>query len=91
MLIKIAWHNIWRNTNRSLIIVGSVAIGVWGAIFITAFMWGMSSQRIADAIENELGHIQVHHPMFLNEDKDIQYDIGNGIQLANLYRKDSMP
>lgn len=64
MLFKIAWRNIWRNHTRSLVIILAIAIGLWAAIFLLAFSWGMNEQRVREAINNEVSHFQVHHPRF---------------------------
>ncbi|MCB0430072.1 MAG: ABC transporter permease [Flavobacteriales bacterium] len=88
MMLKIAWRNIWRNRTRSLVIVGAVSVGIWAALFLIAFSWGMSAQRISDAIENQLGHFQVHHPQFRDEDQDLKYRLENGMQLAADLQRD---
>lgn len=77
MLIAIAWRNIWRNRSRSLIIIASVTIGLIAGIFILAFYNGLVEQRIRDAIETEVSHLQVHHPQFKN-DYDIRFLIPSG-------------
>jgi ABC-type lipoprotein release transport system permease subunit len=66
MLFKIAWRNIWRNPTRSLVIILAIAIGLWAAIFLLAFSYGMNEQRVREAINNEVSHFQVHHPHFKN-------------------------
>lgn len=65
MLIKIAWRNIWRHPGRSLTIIGSVTLGVWAILFLTAIYEGMIRQRVQDVISIEVSHLQVHHPAFL--------------------------
>ena len=76
MLIKVAWRNIWRNKTRSIIILATVAVGLWAGFFLMSFYNGLIEQRITSAIETEISHIQVHHPQFL-ADYDIEYFISN--------------
>jgi ABC-type lipoprotein release transport system permease subunit len=78
MLTNIAWRNIWRNRTRSLVIIGAVALGLWGGIFIMALSIGMSEQRKNDVITSQISHIQLHHLKF-KEDRDIKFTIQNGL------------
>lgn len=68
MILNIAWRNIWRNPLRSLVIIGSVMIGLWAGIFILAFFRGMINQQINTSIQQQFSHIQVHHPEFLEDE-----------------------
>ena len=90
MLLKIAWRNVWRNRVRSLLVMGAVAVGTWSALFLVAFSWGMSAQRVSEAIENELGHFQVHQPLFKSEDLDINYLLPKGLLLAKKLQKNEL-
>ena len=76
MLLQIAWRNIWRNKIRSLVVIGSVLIGVWSILFIVAFSSAMVGGYVKNAIHNETSHFQLHHPDFV-EDKDVKFDIAN--------------
>ncbi|MBN1252653.1 MAG: ABC transporter permease [Bacteroidales bacterium] len=66
----VAWRNVWRNKLRSLIIITAIAVGVFAGVFTTAFMKGMSDQRIESAIKTEISFIQLHNPKF-KEAQDI--------------------
>lgn len=77
MILRIAWRNIWRSRNRSLVIIGSIGLGIWAALFITAFYNGTMEQRIRSAIDTELAHVQLHHPAF-RDDYDLQYRLPDG-------------
>ena len=77
MLFRLSWKNIWRNKKRSLIIIGAVTIGIGSGIFLMAFYNGMIEQRVRSAIQNEVSHIQLHHPEF-RKDHDIKYYLDNG-------------
>ncbi|WP_372641604.1 ABC transporter permease [Ancylomarina sp.] len=80
MLLIIAWRNIWRNKLRSFVVIISVSLGLVGGIFSMAMMYGMINQRVQNIIENEISHIQVHHPKF-TENYEMQYVIPNAAEL----------
>ncbi len=74
MLTRIAWRNVWRNKVRSLILLCSIALGVWAGIFMLSFSWGMSIQYVNLAIKGQISHIQMHQPEF-KQDRKITYTI----------------
>ncbi len=76
MLLKIAWRNIWRSRTRSLVVIGAIAVGVWAVIFLISFSTGMVSSYVNSTIQNQLSHIQLHHPDF-SKDHDIKFGINN--------------
>ena len=59
--VKIAWRNIWRTPMRSLIVIGSIVLGIWAGIFVIAFCYGLNTQRTVNRIESAVSHIQIHH------------------------------
>jgi len=80
MLLIIAWRNIWRNKLRSFVVIVSVSLGLVGGIFSMAMMYGMINQRVQNIIENEISHMQIHHPKF-TENYEMQYVVPNAIEL----------
>ncbi len=76
MIYKIAWQNIWRNKTRSLVVIGAIILGVWAVIFLSGISVGMGQSYIDNAIENEISHIQIHHPEF-QEDNDPKFLIND--------------
>lgn len=64
MLFSISWRNIWRNKVRSLVIIFSIALGIFAGLSATAFMKGLAEQRIQKVIKTELSYIQVHREGF---------------------------
>ena len=74
MLSIISWRNVWRNRSRSMILIGSIALGIWGGTFIMAFSWGMSIQYVNIAIQGQISHIQLHNPGF-KKDKKVGFTI----------------
>lgn len=69
MIIAVAWRNIWRNKMRSLVIISAITLGIFAGVFSTAFMKGMSDQRIETAIKSEVSHIQIHREDYRKQDK----------------------
>lgn len=74
MLFIIAWRNLWRSRARSLIIIVSVALGMWAGTFINAIYFGMGKSRMRIAIDHEVSHIQIHHPKF-GDDQEAKYSM----------------
>ncbi|MBT8114883.1 MAG: ABC transporter permease [Arenicella sp.] len=66
-LCLLAWRNLWRNHRRTLIMVAAVAVGVWAMIFMTALMRGMVEDMLRRGIQQLPGHVQLHHPKFLDD------------------------
>lgn len=64
MLISISWRNIWRNKVRSLVIIFSIALGIFSGVIAGAFFKGMADQRIQKVIKTELSYVQIHNPGF---------------------------
>lgn len=73
MIPQIAWRNIWRNRTRSLVIIASVALGLWAGIFIMALSFGMTEERKDKLINEQLSHIQLHEPAFTDNQELAQY------------------
>lgn len=88
MIISIAWRNIWRNPMRSLVIIGSVMIGLWAGIFILAFFRGMTNEQINTTISQQLSHLQVHHPRFRELD-ETEFTVSKLPIVQNALEKDN--
>jgi putative ABC transport system permease protein len=67
MILSLAWRNIWRNPVRSLVIIVSVAAGLFAAIAVLALYDGMVVSRMRTVIDSETGHLQVHEPGFKDD------------------------
>jgi len=74
LILKISWRNIWRNPKRSLVMIISIAVGLWGGIFVSSLSFGLLEQRFITSIEQHISHIQVHHPEFL-KDRNVKFRI----------------
>ncbi len=64
-----AWRNIWRHKARSLVIMMSIALGLFAGVAVIALYEGMMKSRIRTVIDEETGHIQIHHPRFADENE----------------------
>jgi ABC-type lipoprotein release transport system permease subunit len=49
---------------RSLIVILSIAIGLFAGVFYTAFSWGMIEDHIESSINEYLSHIQIHEQAY---------------------------
>jgi ABC-type lipoprotein release transport system permease subunit len=67
MIFLLAWRNIWRNKARSIVIMLSVAIGIFAGMGVLALYKGMMKSRIRTVIDSEVGHLQIQHPEFKND------------------------
>lgn len=75
MIAKIAWKNIWRNKLRSGVVIGAIAFGLVGAIFIGSLSKGMMTDMVQSMINDRIGHIQIHDPNYiLNHEIEFRYD-----------------
>lgn len=72
MIWKTAWKNVWRNKIRSLVVIASVTVGIFAGVFSIALMDGMIAQRINDALNDEISHIQINSKDFrINNDPQL--------------------
>lgn len=76
VVLLLAWRNIWRNKARSLIIMGSVALGLVAGLFVLSLYKGIMSDRVRTVIDTEVSHLQIHNRSF-KEDLDPRYIIEN--------------
>ena len=47
--------------------LSAISVGVWAMIFMTALTRGMVDQMIVDGIKALPGHVQMHHPDYLDD------------------------
>ncbi len=59
MLYKFAVRNIWRNQRRSLVAIGSIAVGVFGLLFLQGFFSGLIALHKENSIHSRFGHGQI--------------------------------
>jgi len=85
MILKIAWRNIWRRRGRSLVVISSVAVGLWAGVFVSAFYEGVINERIETVIESEVSHLQIHQKEF-KEEMLAKLDIPRGVAIRDSLR-----
>ena len=66
-LIKIGWRNIWRNKKRSLVVILSIVLGLYGGLIIASLMITLNTQRMDTAINTYLADIQIHDKEYSKE------------------------
>ena len=75
-LLKISWRNVWRSNLRSLVVILSVVFGILGGIIMIAMSYGLNEERMNNAVETYLSHVQIHNNLF-REDYNIKHTINN--------------
>ena len=75
-LLKISWRNVWRSKLRSLVVILSVVFGILEGIIMIAMSYGLNEERMNNAVETYLSHVQIHNNLF-REDYNIKHTINN--------------
>ena len=87
-LLKISWRNVWRNKLRSFVVILSVIFGLVGGIIMIAMSYGLNEERMNNAVETYLSHIQIHNKSF-SEEYNIKHTIDNLEGIVNAIENDS--
>ncbi|MBN2720541.1 MAG: ABC transporter permease, partial [Proteobacteria bacterium] len=72
ILARMAWRNLWRNPRRTVITLFSMVFGLTMMIVGYALMDGMLAQMVRYATILGSGHVQIHHPDYLED--HLMYD-----------------
>ncbi|HQJ69864.1 MAG TPA: FtsX-like permease family protein [Spirochaetota bacterium] len=59
IFLLICWRNLWRHRRRSLIVISSVAIGIFAMMLSMGILNGVYYQAIDNNINIALGHVSV--------------------------------
>ncbi|HIF49142.1 MAG TPA: ABC transporter permease [Cytophagales bacterium] len=86
-LIKISWRNVWRSKLRSFVVIMSVIFGILGGIIMVAMSYGLNEERMNNAVETYLSHIQIHNKSF-SEDYNIKHTINNLTEIEKAINND---
>ncbi|OGH97505.1 MAG: hypothetical protein A2X42_01195 [Candidatus Margulisbacteria bacterium GWF2_38_17] len=67
VLLTIALRNLWRRKVRTLIVISTITIGLWGLIVIFSLSRGIIEQMVENAIFLDVGQISIQHNKFLTQ------------------------
>ncbi len=67
MILQLAWRNLWRNRNRSIIAMASVWCAVVLAIVMSSFQKGVFDLLIDNMVSFYSGYVQVHRTGYQSE------------------------
>lgn len=59
IIFKIAWRNVWRHPRRTMVLMASIAVGVFGYLGASAFNRGFLDQMVESTINLQGGHITI--------------------------------
>ncbi len=62
--MMMGWRNLWRQKRRSLVVMSSMAIGIFALVLAVGFMNGVMRQLVENTINTSLGHVAVHRKGF---------------------------
>jgi ABC-type lipoprotein release transport system permease subunit len=81
--ILISWRNLWRQKRRSLVVISSIAIGIFAMILSMSFSNGMMDQMVDNTIGTSLGDIAIHRSGFQDNMK-LEYNFLPGQTISFL-------
>jgi putative ABC transport system permease protein len=84
--ILISWRNLWRQKRRSLVVISSIAIGIFAMILSMSFSNGMMDQMVDNTIGTSLGDIAIHRRGFQDSMK-LEYNFLPGQRISFLLDK----
>lgn len=61
-LLRMAWRNVWRNSRRSLITIGAMALALWAELVYSGLMAGLLTGMVADVTKLDMGDVQITSP-----------------------------
>lgn len=67
MFFKLAWRNIWRNKQRSLVTMASVFFAVMMACTSLSLVGGINDNMIRNVVSFYTGYVQVHQKGYWDE------------------------
>jgi ABC-type lipoprotein release transport system permease subunit len=65
IFLALAWRNLWRNAQRSLIMIAGIAVGLFGLLVYYGVSNGFLDEFVETSIELELAHLQVNKAGYL--------------------------
>jgi len=86
MIARIAWRNLWRNRRRTMLTVTAIGLGLVVLITLASFVEGMLGMMVEQMARSSIGHIQIHHPDYL-EKRNTQLVMDNGGRIIDIAEK----
>lgn len=81
MFFKLAWRNIWRNRNRSLITMSALACAVLLAVVTVSLQKGVFDNLVKNLVSLYTGYIQVHAKGYWEEQTlDNSFEINDSLE-----------
>ena len=65
LVTALAWRNLWRNTRRTLLSAGAIAVMVVLLIFALSMQFGGYDAMVDHAAGPSHGHVQIQHPDYI--------------------------
>jgi putative ABC transport system permease protein len=65
IFLAMAWRNLWRNAQRSLVMIAGIAVGLFGLLVYYGISNGFLDEFVETSIELELAHLQVNKTGYL--------------------------
>lgn len=85
MIKSISWKNIWRNKNRSLVVIIAVTLGIISGVLLIGIMSGWVEQRMHDAVYNEVSHVQIHSKEYL-KNEEISLTVNDTAEISGVIK-----
>lgn len=67
MLLKLAWKNMWRNKNRTIITMSAIFFAVILSVLTSSLKTGVFDNLVKNVVSFYLGYLQVHKQGYWNE------------------------
>lgn len=64
LILTLGYRNIITHKRRSLVVIFSIAIGIFAVIVTMAFINGINGQMVDNTLSTSLGHIAIHRKGF---------------------------
>lgn len=84
-LIRMAWKNIWRNRNRTIITMSAIFFAVILSVLTTSLQKGTFDNLVKNVVSFHTGYIQAHKTGYWNEQiLDNSFEANNHLEKAIL-------
>jgi putative ABC transport system permease protein len=85
--MMIGWRNMWRQKRRSLVVLSSMALGIFAMIISIGFINGITVQMVDNIISTSLGHIAIHKKGFQDSMK-LEYNFYPDKRIYGILQRD---